>query len=149
MRAAQLEGVRAAGREGRLQCTVNEYPPGVGIAPHIDTHSAFEDGIASLSLGGGCAFRLRRGSDGADHSVWLPPRFMTVARAVEQLLEAEGARGGGACGPDALAVGMARLGQPDEAIVCGTLAQLRGADLGGPLHCLAMHQGGDHLCLGQ
>lgn len=68
----------AAGREGSLQCTVNEYPPGVGIAPHIDTHSAFEDGIASLSLGGGCAFRLRRGSDGADHSVWLPPRCLLV-----------------------------------------------------------------------
>ena len=23
------------------QITVNEYPPGVGLAPHIDTHSAF------------------------------------------------------------------------------------------------------------
>ena len=23
------------------QLTVNEYPPGVGLAPHIDTHSAF------------------------------------------------------------------------------------------------------------
>ena len=23
------------------QVTVNDYPPGVGLAPHIDTHSAF------------------------------------------------------------------------------------------------------------
>ena len=23
------------------QLTVNEYPPGVGLAPHVDTHSAF------------------------------------------------------------------------------------------------------------
>ena len=61
-----------------LQCTVNEYTPGVGIASHVDTHSAFEDGIASLTLGGGCAFRLQRSSDGADLSVWLPPRCLLV-----------------------------------------------------------------------
>mmetsp|Transcript_4435 Transcript_4435/g.13115 ORF Transcript_4435/g.13115 Transcript_4435/m.13115 type:complete len:280 (-) Transcript_4435:29-868(-) len=71
-------------------------------------------------------------------TVWLPPRFMTVARAVAQLLEAEETHGAGVCGPEALAVGMARLGQPDEAIVCGTLAQLRDHDLGGPLHCLVL-----------
>lgn len=23
------------------QLTVNDYPPGVGLAPHVDTHSAF------------------------------------------------------------------------------------------------------------
>lgn len=33
------------------QLTVNEYPPGAGIPPHVDTHSAFADGIMSLSLG--------------------------------------------------------------------------------------------------
>ena len=33
------------------QMTVNEYKPGHGIPPHIDTHSAFEDGIVSVSLG--------------------------------------------------------------------------------------------------
>lgn len=33
------------------QATVNEYVPGEGIAKHVDTHSAFKDGIASLSLG--------------------------------------------------------------------------------------------------
>lgn len=26
---------------------------GQGISPHVDTHSAFEDGLASLSLGSG------------------------------------------------------------------------------------------------
>jgi len=41
------------------QITVNEYMPGMGIAPHVDTHSAFEDGIAALSLGSGVAMRLR------------------------------------------------------------------------------------------
>ena len=32
------------------QCTINEYTPGAGIAPHIDTHSCFSDTIVSLSL---------------------------------------------------------------------------------------------------
>jgi len=36
------------------QITVNEYLPGQGIAPHVDTHSAFEDVIFSLSLGSQC-----------------------------------------------------------------------------------------------
>eukprot|EP01102_Stenamoeba_stenopodia_P014746 TRINITY_DN4938_c0_g2_i1.p1 TRINITY_DN4938_c0_g2~~TRINITY_DN4938_c0_g2_i1.p1 ORF type:complete len:190 (+),score=31.04 TRINITY_DN4938_c0_g2_i1:625-1194(+) len=34
------------------QITVNEYLPGQGIASHVDTHSAFEDAILSLSLCG-------------------------------------------------------------------------------------------------
>ncbi|KAK6626097.1 hypothetical protein RUM43_006401 [Polyplax serrata] len=32
------------------QLTINCYEPGQGIPPHVDTHSAFEDGILSLSL---------------------------------------------------------------------------------------------------
>lgn len=32
------------------QCTINEYIPGTGIAPHIDTHSCFGNTIVSLSL---------------------------------------------------------------------------------------------------
>lgn len=65
-----------------IQCTVNEYLPGVGIASHVDTHSAFEDGIAALTLSAGCAFRMQRAatdaSEAADVSVWLPPRSMLV-----------------------------------------------------------------------
>ena len=33
------------------QLTVNEYVPGGGIPPHVDTHSAFCESIASVSLG--------------------------------------------------------------------------------------------------
>lgn len=47
-------------RDAADQVTVNEYLPGMGIASHIDTHSAFEDGIAALSLGSGCAMRFSR-----------------------------------------------------------------------------------------
>lgn len=32
------------------QITVNVYEPGQGIPPHVDTHSAFEEPIGSLSL---------------------------------------------------------------------------------------------------
>ncbi|KAL0330980.1 UNVERIFIED_CONTAM: Alkylated DNA repair protein ALK [Sesamum angustifolium] len=42
------------------QLTVNEYPPGVGLSPHIDTHSAFEDLIFSLSLAGPCIMEFRK-----------------------------------------------------------------------------------------
>ncbi|GAB2272895.1 Alkylated DNA repair protein alkB 8 [Dionaea muscipula] len=46
------------------QLTVNEYPSGVGLSPHIDTHSAFEDAIFSLSLAGPCIMELRRYDEG-------------------------------------------------------------------------------------
>ena len=65
---------------------------------------------------------------------YLPPRFMTINQAVEQLLSAEAEHGQGVCGPDARAVGLARLGQADERIVAGTLAELRAVDFGAPLH---------------
>ncbi|GLT91356.1 hypothetical protein SLE2022_092470 [Rubroshorea leprosula] len=47
------------------QLTVNEYPPGVGLSPHIDTHSAFEGFIFSLSLAGPCIMEFRRYSESA------------------------------------------------------------------------------------
>ena len=40
------------------QLTVNQYQPGQGIPSHIDTHSAFEDGIISLSLNSQVCFRV-------------------------------------------------------------------------------------------
>ena len=56
--------------------TVNEYLPGAGIANHVDTHSAFEDGICALTLGDGCAMRLQRRDE--SHVIWLPPRALLV-----------------------------------------------------------------------
>lgn len=78
---------------------VNEYPSGEGLSPHIDTHSAFEEMIFSLSLAGPCIMEFRqypKGSwrapsmvNGADEgsiqdpqcirkSVFLPPRSMLL-----------------------------------------------------------------------
>lgn len=48
------KGVRYLGANNTRrvrQVTVNEYTPGDGIATHVDTHSAFTDAIALLSLG--------------------------------------------------------------------------------------------------
>ncbi|XP_010676685.2 alkylated DNA repair protein ALKBH8 homolog isoform X1 [Beta vulgaris subsp. vulgaris] len=55
------------------QLTVNEYPPGVGLSPHIDTHSAFEDKIFSLSLAGPCIMEFRRYQGGNWQSDSDPP----------------------------------------------------------------------------
>ncbi|CAH2034753.1 unnamed protein product [Thlaspi arvense] len=79
------------------QLTVNEYPSGVGLSPHIDTHSAFEDCIFSLSLAGPCIMEFRRysvstwkvastndGEEKSDHdtcikkALYLPPRSMLL-----------------------------------------------------------------------
>ncbi len=67
---------------------------------------------------------------------YLPPRFMTVADAVQQLLEVEKERKEGLCGPNDIAVGLARLGQKTQKIVLGTLKHLSQIDMGPPLHSL-------------
>ena len=43
-----------------IQAQVNEYPLGVGLSPHIDTHSAFQGAIISLSLAGTCIMEFRK-----------------------------------------------------------------------------------------
>ncbi|GAX81302.1 hypothetical protein CEUSTIGMA_g8733.t1 [Chlamydomonas eustigma] len=43
------------------QVTANDYAPGVGLAPHIDTHFAFTGPIISLSLGSHCTMELKKG----------------------------------------------------------------------------------------
>ncbi|KAK9215142.1 hypothetical protein WN944_007145 [Citrus x changshan-huyou] len=61
------------------QLTVNEYPPGVGLSPHIDTHSAFEGLIFSLSLAGPCIMEFRRYLEGS----WLLNSTPGMNMAVE------------------------------------------------------------------
>ncbi|CAL9195187.1 unnamed protein product [Musa hybrid cultivar] len=51
------------------QLTVNEYPCGVGLSPHIDTHSAFDELIFSLSTAGPCIMEFRRYPEGT----WCHP----------------------------------------------------------------------------
>ncbi|PRW57369.1 alkylated DNA repair alkB-like protein 8 [Chlorella sorokiniana] len=59
------------------QLTVNEYGPGVGIAPHVETHAAFTGAIVSLCLGGPAVMVFRR--DGhSPRALFLPPRSLLV-----------------------------------------------------------------------
>ena len=69
---------------------------------------------------------------------YLPPRFMTINTAIDQLLEAEETVGKGVLSEKVKVVGMARLGQPTQKIVYGTLEEVRKVDFGPPLHCLAI-----------
>ena len=90
-----------SGLENATRCdqlTVNEYPAGVGLAPHVDTHSAFGPAIFSLSLAGNAVMEFRRLADGEEaeaaegetsarptvaerHAVALPRRSMLALAA--------------------------------------------------------------------
>ena len=70
--------------------------------------------------------------------IFEPPRYMSIATACEQLLEIEQQEGQGVCPPEALAVGLARVGADDEQIIAGSLAQLMEVDFGGPLHSMIL-----------
>ena len=68
---------------------------------------------------------------------FLPPRYMSVSCAAEQLLEAEETHNQNVYDGNAtLCVGLARMGQPTQQIVAGTLQELTNIDMGGPLHSL-------------
>lgn len=64
-----------------IMLQVNEYPRGVGLSPHIDTHSAFEGLIFSLSLAGPCIMEFRRYLDGS----WIPKAAARNDMKVENL----------------------------------------------------------------
>ncbi|XP_048199730.1 alkylated DNA repair protein alkB homolog 8 [Perognathus longimembris pacificus] len=59
------------------QLTINQYEPGHGIPAHIDTHSAFEDEIVSLSLGSEIVMDFKH-PDGVSVQVMLPRRSLLV-----------------------------------------------------------------------
>jgi hypothetical protein len=59
------------------QVTINEYLPGQGIRPHVDTHSAFTDGIASISLLSPVVMDFRHPVDDIKKSIILEPRFVS------------------------------------------------------------------------
>ncbi|KAJ3025166.1 UNVERIFIED_CONTAM: diphthine synthase [Siphonaria sp. JEL0065] len=70
--------------------------------------------------------------------IYEPPRYMTVNQAVEQLLEIEDKRQEGVYNRNTIAVGMSRVGAPDQRIIAGTLEELLDADFGEPLHSLVL-----------
>ncbi|XP_077467622.1 tRNA (carboxymethyluridine(34)-5-O)-methyltransferase alkbh8 isoform X2 [Stigmatopora argus] len=71
------------------QLTVNQYESGQGIPPHVDTHSAFEDTILSLSLGAKTVMEFRH-PDGRVVNVFLPGRSLLVIRGESRYLWTHG-----------------------------------------------------------
>ena len=58
------------------QITVNEYVPGIGIASHCDTHSAFSHTIAVISLLNPVVMEFVRMEDARKVAVTIPPRSL-------------------------------------------------------------------------
>ncbi|KAG7278678.1 hypothetical protein CRUP_014033 [Coryphaenoides rupestris] len=71
------------------QLTVNQYQPGQGIPPHVDTHSAFEDTLLSLSLGSKTVMEFRH-PDGRVVAVPLPGRSLLVMKGESRYLWTHG-----------------------------------------------------------
>ena len=67
----------ASGMPVADQLTVNEYAPGVGLSAHVDTHSAFGDIMASLSLAGPAVIDFRRGCNPQCLPASLPADSLT------------------------------------------------------------------------
>ena len=66
---------------------------------------------------------------------YMPPRFMSVSTAAQQLMESQKLVEGTSYG-SALCIGLARMGQPTQHVVAGTLEELSKIDMGKPLHSL-------------
>lgn len=58
------------------QLIINEYEPGQGIGPHIDSVSSFADGIVSVSLGADIVMEFKHKTSGATKSLQLKRRSM-------------------------------------------------------------------------
>ena len=62
------------------QLTINDYHPGQGIPPHVDTHSPFEECLVSLSLGSGTVMSFKNQKNESKH-IFIPPRSLAVFTA--------------------------------------------------------------------
>ncbi|XP_075054923.1 tRNA (carboxymethyluridine(34)-5-O)-methyltransferase ALKBH8 [Mixophyes fleayi] len=71
------------------QLTINQYEPGQGIPPHIDTHSAFEDEILALSLGAEIVMDFKH-PGGSSAPVMLPRRSLLVMSGESRYLWTHG-----------------------------------------------------------
>jgi len=70
--------------------------------------------------------------------IYEPPRFLTVNQCIEQLLEVEEKKKQNVYSDTSFCVGVARVGQKDQQIVAGTMAELLEHDFGPPLHAFVI-----------
>eukprot|EP00605_Chrysophyceae_sp_TOSAG23-4_P000591 GSChrysophyteH1.ASY1.ANO1.668.1 assembled CDS len=80
--------------------------------------------------------RIKYNKDGGMHTLCLLD--IKVKEPDYANHRGEQKNGKGCCKHTDMAVGMARLGQPDQLIVYGSLEQLRSVNFGAPLHCMAL-----------
>ena len=72
------------------QITVNEYPGGIGISSHVDTHSAFDEELVSLTLGASTVMDMKH-PDGIQYkALYLLPRSLLVLRGESRYLWSHG-----------------------------------------------------------
>ena len=63
------------------QLTLNDYTPGQGIPPHVDTHSPFEEIFASLSLKSGVTMHFKKAPEDDEvvtKDLYLMPRSLII-----------------------------------------------------------------------
>ena len=60
------------------QLTLNHYKPGEGIGSHVDTPSAFGDGLLSISLNSGIVMEFRKVGSDTKKLVYLPRRSIVL-----------------------------------------------------------------------
>ncbi|KAK5660027.1 hypothetical protein OQA88_13495 [Cercophora sp. LCS_1] len=58
------------------QFTVQYYPPGAGIPPHVDTHSMFEEALYSLSYGSAVPMMFKKAGKNEARKLRLPKRSL-------------------------------------------------------------------------
>ncbi|KAI5250798.1 hypothetical protein E4T42_04760 [Aureobasidium subglaciale] len=81
------------------QYTLQHYPPGTGIPPHVDTHSAFEETIYSLSFGASTRMEFKLCGEKESRRLRLPKRSLGAeveaapspapSQPVEEVIEEE------------------------------------------------------------
>ncbi len=62
------------------QVIINEYLPGMGIAPHVDCEPCFKGTILSLSLESACVMDFTHVHTGAAQAMLLQPRSLLVLK---------------------------------------------------------------------
>ncbi|RNF10773.1 diphthine synthase [Trypanosoma rangeli] len=79
--------------------------------------------------------------------VYEPSRYMRITEAIDQILEVEQQKKGGAVAADGstVAIGLARVGSTTQQVVAATMRELRAVDFGDPLHSLII-AGDIHAC---
>lgn len=65
------------------QFTIQYYPPGSGIPPHVDTHSMFGEALYSLSFGSAVPMMFRMSGPNDARKMRLPKRSLTAPPPVD------------------------------------------------------------------